>query len=243
MLSPVFSACVAFAPALALSSRAPCGRQRRLPPPPQRNPCGVCASRRASSASASGASGGNFTLPGGFSPAEHSKERIRWADKVALQSQFGSALDTLEVILAALRDNKTREDVGMPGDTRYRDEGLNAFYDFAHFDVWDMRSELFGAPGRDLGQFERFKTVMVLPPFSIVLTAEHRILSVFSPTEDRALIRVLYSKLHSDDAVFRVSLTRVSGSWMIDSFLHDAEWTLAQTLGMKPEDDGTGVLE
>lgn len=100
---------------------------------------------------------------------------------------------------------------------------LEAFYNFAHFDVWDMRSELFGSPGRDLGQFERFKTVMVLPPFAITLTADHRILSAFSPAEEKALIRVLYSKSHSDDAVFCVSLTRVSGSWMIDSFLHDAE--------------------
>lgn len=101
-----------------------------------------------------------------------------------------------------------------------------------------MRSQLFGPPGRDLGQFERFKTVMVLPPFAITLTADHRILSVFSPAEGRSLIRVLYSDPHCDDEVFRVELTRVSGSWMIDSFLHDAEWTQARTLGLAPEADG-----
>lgn len=100
-------------------------RRRRQHVSSSRSTRGPGGARRASHFASAGSGSGSSrpTLPGGFSAAEHSKERIRWADRVALQSQFGSAVDTLEVILAALRDNKTREDVGLPGDTRCRDEG------------------------------------------------------------------------------------------------------------------------
>lgn len=135
-------------------------------------------------------------------------------------------METLEIILAALRDNKTREDVGLPGDTRFIDEGIEALYEFAEIDVWSLRTNFFGR-ALDLGQFERFKTVMVLEPFAITLVGEYTILSVLSPSADRVRIRVLFSKPRSDDVVFCVTMTRItrgeSKSWMVESFLHDAE--------------------
>jgi hypothetical protein len=189
----------------------------------------VCGPRHApawvASSAASGGEGNQGTLPGGYSPAEHSKKRIRWTDRVALQAQVGSAVDTLEVILDALRDNKTREDVGLPGDTRFRDEGLEALYAFANFDVWSLRTDFFGR-ALDLGQFERFKTVFVLPPFAITVgDCEYRVLSVLAPAPGRARVRVLYSKPRIDDAVFCIDMSRPAGCWMVDSFRHDPAGT------------------
>lgn len=148
-------------------------------------------------------------------------------------------MDTLEVILAALRDNKTQEDVGLPGDTRFTDEGIEALYAFAEIDVWSLRATFFGR-ALDLGQFERFKTVMVLEPFSITLAGDYRILSVFSPSDDCVHIRVLFSKARSDDVVFCVVMTRVAHgearSWMVESFLHDPEWSSTLAGDPPPED-------
>lgn len=168
-----------------------------------------------------------------------SKKRIRWTDRVALQSQVGSAVDTLEIILAALKDNKTREDVGLPGDTRFTDEGIEALYEFAEIDVWSLRTNFFGR-ALDLGQFERFKTVMVLEPFAITLVGDYTILSVLSPSDDRVRIRVLFSKPRSDDVVFCVTMTRVAHgeakSWRVESFLHDPEGSSPTAGDLPPED-------
>jgi hypothetical protein len=148
-------------------------------------------------------------------------------------------VDTLEVILAALRDNKTREDVGLPGDKRFTDEGIEALYAFAEIDVWSLRANFFGRP-LDLGQFERFKTVMVLEPFAITLVGDYRILSVLSPSADCVHVRVLFSKPRSDDVVFCVTMTRVplgeTQSWMVESFLHDAEYSATMSGDFPPED-------
>lgn len=168
-----------------------------------------------------------------------SKKRIRWTDRVAIQSQVGSAVDTLEIILAALKDNKTREDVGLPGDTRFTDEGIEALYAFAEIDVWSLRAKFFGR-ALDLGQFERFKTVMVLEPFAITLVGDYTILSVLSPADDHVRIRVLFSKPRSDDVVFCVTMTRVihgdSKSWMVESFVHDPEGSASVAGDLPPED-------
>lgn len=160
----------------------------------------------------------------GYDPREQDPKSIRWTDKVALQAQVGSALDTLEVILEALRNNKAWADVGLPGDTRRKDEGLEALYTFANFDVWSLRANFFGR-SLDLGQFERFKRVMVSSPYDIILAGEYEVLSQFKPAPDRYSCRVLFRAPHHDDTVFNITMSRVATgllhSWMMDSLIHD----------------------
>lgn len=178
-------------------------------------------------ASSNSNSNDNSVNPGppGYGQQDKDSTRIRWTDKVALQAQVGSASDTLQVILAALKNNKAWADVGLPGDTRRKDEGLEALYEFANFDVWSLRTEFFGR-SLDLGQFERFKRVMVATPYDITLSGDYVILSEFKTTGDRYFCRVKYSSPKRDDAIFRIQMSRVPianvKTWMIDSLIHDS---------------------
>lgn len=165
----------------------------------------------------------NSGVPG-YGQQDKDSKRIRWTDRVALQAQVGSAFETLQVILAALRNNKSWADVGLPGDTRRKDEGLEALYEFANFDVWSLRTEFFGRR-LDLGQFERFKRVMVATPYDIFLTGDYVVLSEFRASEDKYFCRVKYTSPKRDDEVFRIQMSRVPTgnlkTWMIDSLIHD----------------------
>jgi hypothetical protein len=155
---------------------------------------------------------------------DNNSDILRWTDRVALQAQVGSAVDTLEVILAALRNNKAWADVGLPGDKRRKDEGLEALYTFANFDVWSLRTDFFGR-SLDLGQFERFKRIMVCIPYDIILVGDYEILSNFRTNPNSFCCRVLFRAPRRDETVFKISMSRVRtgtvSSWMIDSLIHD----------------------
>jgi hypothetical protein len=179
-------------------------------------------------------------------PAPHRRDenvpRIRWTDRVALQAQVGSAEETLVVLLDALRNNLSA-DVGVPGDDRAKDEGLDALYTFANLDVWSLRSKFFGRERAcDLGQFERFKKIMVSVPYAILLcvTSDWAILSTWKvepkkgglgeETPARCFFRVRCSAPHYDTHVFDIAMSRgrpaagsgrASSSWMVDSLVYD----------------------
>jgi hypothetical protein len=219
--------CVAFAPYMvqamrALAPAAACTRRTSAP---------VAACTRACASTGRG----NSLSSGGGDRNVHGEEYfeyghpdrsdiLRWTDRVALQAQVGSASDTLEVILTTLRNNKAWADVGLPGDTRRKDEGLEALYTFANFDVWSLRTDFFGR-SLDLGQFERFKRIMVCTPYDIVLVGEYEILSQFKANADTYCCRVIFRAPRRDDTIFKISMSRVrtgsTSSWMIDSLIHD----------------------
>jgi hypothetical protein len=66
----------------------------------------------------------------------------------------------LSLQLEALRNN----------DTPYPDHGVEVCYRFASFSPWE-RTNYFGR-NLDLGQFERFRRVMLSPPFSTLIHHE-----------------------------------------------------------------------
>ncbi|OSX75757.1 hypothetical protein BU14_0222s0002 [Porphyra umbilicalis] len=69
----------------------------------------------------------------------------------------------VEALLAALCGNR---DAG-------RDEGIEALYMLANIDVWGVGADTFFGPGKkmDLGQFERFRRVMITAPYASLVDA------------------------------------------------------------------------
>eukprot|EP00184_Porphyridium_aerugineum_P004158 CAMPEP_0184695864 /NCGR_PEP_ID=MMETSP0313-20130426/3355_1 /TAXON_ID=2792 /ORGANISM="Porphyridium aerugineum, Strain SAG 1380-2" /LENGTH=157 /DNA_ID=CAMNT_0027154391 /DNA_START=533 /DNA_END=1003 /DNA_ORIENTATION=+ len=90
--------------------------------------------------------------------------RIQPRDKVSLYAQLGPE-QTLRAILDALRDNEQ--------SGKFKDEGIDALYSFANVDVWSVQHNFFGSK-MDLGQFERFKRVMITNPYGMLLQHKER---------------------------------------------------------------------
>jgi hypothetical protein len=220
------SAWHALLPVRTLCLDAHAGARRRLRAPSVASRTCACASTGRGNSLSSGGSDRNVHGEEYFEygQPEYSSDILRWTDRVALQAQVGSAVDTLEVILAALRNNKAWADVGLPGDKRRKDEGLEALYTFANFDVWSLRTDFFGR-SLDLGQFERFKRIMVCIPYDILLVGDYEILSNFRTNPNTFCCRVLFRAPRRDETVFIISMSRVRtgtvSSWMIDSLIHD----------------------
>lgn len=143
---------------------------------------------------------------------------IKWKDRVALYAQF-SAEETLQVLLDALQGN-TRAGPS-------QDDSIEALYAFANFDVWEITHVFFGRR-MDLGQFERFKRVMVAAPYDILLAHERRvILSSLHRSKDSYISRISFEAPRRDRATFVFRLSRVAlgphTSWMVDSILQESE--------------------
>jgi len=84
----------------------------------------------------------------------------------------------VEAILQALRENK--------GIGPSKDEGMEALYAFANFDIWEVNSSFFGGKKMDIGQFERFRRVMITHPYGILLRhTKHTVLSSVRPVDDK----------------------------------------------------------
>jgi hypothetical protein len=113
------------------------------------------------------------------------------------------------------------------------DEGIEALYAFANFDVWSIKNEFFGKR-IDLGQFERFKRIMMARPYSALLRHKSRcVLSSMRVTPYLYHCRIQVLSSVDDVAVFRFCLSRraLPGApraprrprlyWMVDQILHE----------------------
>jgi len=139
-------------------------------------------------------------------------------DRVALLAQL-SPEETLSALLDALRENVH---TGPSAD-----DGIDALYAFANVDVWSIGHSFFGK-SMDLGQFERFKRVLITNPYQSLLGhLERENISALRVDKSHYLsrFRVLDSvgRTHS---VFSFSLSEsmlANGgqSWMVDSIIHE----------------------
>lgn len=138
---------------------------------------------------------------------------LAWKDRVALYAQFSPSA-TLSAILDALC-------AGAPHDA-----GIEALYAFANVDIWQVAHRFFGRK-QDLGQFERFKRVIVAPPYDVLLRAESReTLSALALGPDRFAARVRFTTPRREPVVLTFQMTRTTlgrhTSWMVDSILREA---------------------
>lgn len=138
-------------------------------------------------------------------------------DRVAVYAQL-SAPATLSALLDALRADA-------------RDEGIDALYAFANVDVWSVKHTFFGRM-MDLGQFERFKRVVVAPPYDVMLRHSHRAVVAaltLGPAEYVTRVRFLAPRREPVVLVFRLVRRTLASeldrgpppSWMVDSILLD----------------------
>jgi hypothetical protein len=145
---------------------------------------------------------------------------------VALYAQL-SAEQTVEHLLEGLSRQQTLS------TANECDEGIEALYAFANFDVWSIQNEFFGKR-IDLGQFERFKRIMMARPYAALLRHKSRcVLSSVrvSPVLYHCRVQVLSST--DETAVFRFCLSRrvLPGAprgarrprlyWMVDQILYE----------------------
>lgn len=139
-------------------------------------------------------------------------------DRVAIHAQL-SPESTLSALLDALSANA-------------RDEGIDALYAFANMDVWSVKHTFFGR-AMDLGQFERFKRVVVAQPYDVLLRHSHRAVIAaltLGPAEYVARVRFLVPRRQPVVLVFRLVRRALASelergpppSWMVDSILVDA---------------------
>ena len=119
-----------------------------------------------------------------------------------------------------------------------RDEGIEALYAFASFDVWTINNEFFGRK-MDLGQFERFKRVLQLQPYVALLQHRSRtVLSALRTSDDAYQCRVQVTPCSGHPCVFAFFLSRqhlarnlphaaadsdtTEYSWLVDRILYEA---------------------
>lgn len=148
-------------------------------------------------------------------PTPDHHENLHWKDRVALYAQF-SAEETLHALLLALRDN------ALSGPRK--DDGIDALYAFANLDIWALSHRFFGKK-MDLGQFERFKRVVVAAPYDVLLR-DYRThtLSALHVTPDVYVTRRTFEYL-GDEKVFTFTLaksdfgTAEKRAWMVDSII------------------------
>mmetsp|Transcript_6408 Transcript_6408/g.17162 ORF Transcript_6408/g.17162 Transcript_6408/m.17162 type:complete len:259 (-) Transcript_6408:798-1574(-) len=151
-------------------------------------------------------------------------------DRVALYAQL-SPEETTRALLDALRENASGAHGAHRAAPAHADEGIEALYAFANFDVWSVRHQFFGW-NMDLGQFERFRRVLLARPFSTLLGhSEREVLSALhlSSFSYATRVRVLDASGHTH-AVFRFKLSRVerpnrAAHWMVDSLCHEISTT------------------
>lgn len=151
-------------------------------------------------------------------PYPEGRGGLRWKDRVALYAQF-SAEETLDELLCALQANG-RED---------GDEGIDALYAFANVDIWELTHRFFGKT-QDLGQFERFKRVVVAHPYSILLREDYtmRTLSALHVTDGCYVARRLFETEGREPIVFVFTMRQLEfgasaerTAWMVDSIIRD----------------------
>lgn len=140
---------------------------------------------------------------------------LHWKDRVALYAQF-SAEETLHALLTALRTNNRTGP--------YKDDGIDALYAFANLDIWALSHRFFGKK-MDLGQFERFKRVVVAHPYDILLREyESRTLSAIHVKPDVYVSRIAFVR-QGEEKVFTFTMSRADfggeRAWMIDSIIFD----------------------
>jgi hypothetical protein len=153
-------------------------------------------------------------------------DTLRWRDTVALYAQL-SAEQTVEHLLEGLSRRQALT------TAQECDEGIEALYAFANFDVWSIKNEFFGKR-IDLGQFERFKRIMMARPYSALLRHKSRcVLSSMRVTPYLYHCRIQVLSSVDDVAVFRFCLSRraLPGApraprrprlyWMVDQILHE----------------------
>lgn len=142
---------------------------------------------------------------------------LRWKDRVALYAQF-SAEETLDELLLALRAN-----AGSDGD-----DGIDALYAFANVDIWELTHRFFGKT-QDLGQFERFKRVVVAHPYSVLLREDYtmRTLSALHVADGCYVARREFVT-GGNAIVFVFTMRRLEfgasaerTAWMVDSIIRD----------------------
>lgn len=143
---------------------------------------------------------------------------LHWKDRVALFAQV-SAEETLDVLLHALREN-TRSGPR-------KDDGIDALYVFANLDIWALTHRFFGKK-MDLGQFERFKRVIVASPYDVLLR-DYRMktLSALYIVPDSMYVSRRQFEEEGQITVFKFTLkkTEFGGgrdrAWMVDSIIHE----------------------
>lgn len=140
---------------------------------------------------------------------------LHWKDRVALYAQF-SAEETLHAILMALQTNNRTGP--------HKDDGIDALYAFANLDIWALSHRFFGKK-MDLGQFERFKRVVVAHPYDILLrNYESRTLSAIHVKPDVYVTRRTF-KCGTDEKFFTFTMSRADfggdRAWMVDSIIYD----------------------
>lgn len=110
-----------------------------------------------------------------------------------------------------------------------KDDGIDALYAFANVDIWALTHRFFGKK-MDLGQFERFKRVLVASPYDILLRHRRaRTLSALKVNDDTYVSRRVFEAPGKVDTVFTFTMSRAyfggkdSGkrAWMVDSIIHD----------------------
>lgn len=125
------------------------------------------------------------------------------------------------MLLQALRENS------WSGPTK--DDGIDALYAFANVDIWAFTHRFFGKK-MDLGQFERFKRVLVASPYDVLLTYRRsRTLSALRVDNDTYLSRRAFETTDSSDSVFTFTLSRAAfggherakRAWMVDSIIYE----------------------
>lgn len=140
---------------------------------------------------------------------------LHWKDRVALYAQF-SAEETLHALLTALRSNNRTGP--------HKDDGIDALYVFANLDIWALSHRFFGKK-MDLGQFERFKRVVVAHPYDILLREyESHTLSAIHVKPDVYVSRIAFAR-EGEEKVFTFTMSRADfggeRAWMIDSIIYD----------------------
>lgn len=139
---------------------------------------------------------------------------LPWKDRIALYAQF-SPEETLESLLQALRQNSPT-----------KDDGIDALYIFANLDIWALTHTFFGRK-MDLGQFERFKRVLVASPYNAILrSADSSTLSALRLSPDIYITRRVFQPPEQQPSTFIFTLSRTTlvanpRLWMVDSIIHE----------------------
>ncbi|CAN8069166.1 unnamed protein product [Agarophyton chilense] len=108
-----------------------------------------------------------------------------------------------------------------------KDDGIDALYAFANLDIWALSHHFFGRR-MDLGQFERFKRVIVADPYDVFFADyESETLSALRDGDDSYISRRLFRVRGGVETVFTFSMSRQEFGgggrrrWMVDSIIHD----------------------
>lgn len=160
------------------------------------------------------------SLPQSYDQAGSGHSAIGWKDRVALYAQF-SAEETLDALLEALQANAR--------SGPQKDDGIDALYAFANLDIWALTHRFFGKK-MDLGQFERFKRVLVANPYDILLhDYTQETLSALHVSHDTYVSRRAFHATARDSITFVFSMKRTAfggedggkSSWMVDSIIRE----------------------